>query len=75
MSVLTKKFNAVKEFIVFAHDLRTKDETSEFNIKPNQKMKLWHFFLRIFRKLTGIFRVLNLFNKSPLIGAKSVEAH
>lgn len=48
MSVLTKKFNAVKSFIVFAHDLRTKDETKEFQVKAKSEVEAKQFFIEDF---------------------------
>lgn len=43
MSVLTKKFN--ESFIVFAHDLRTKDETKEFQVKAKSEVEAKQFFI------------------------------
>ena len=44
MSAITKKQEPNKTFIVFAHDLRTKDETSEFLIKAKNKEGAEKFF-------------------------------
>ncbi len=44
MSTITKKQDPNKTFTVFAHDLRTKDETFEFSIKAKNKEDADKFF-------------------------------
>ena len=44
MPTITKKQESNKNFTVFAHDLRTKDETSEFLIKAKNKEDAKKFF-------------------------------
>ena len=44
MSFVIKKTKSILEFIVFAHDLRTKDETKEFKIKAKSKDEALKFF-------------------------------